>query len=50
MIAAFAKFIFETSPFDPLTTALLAGFAEFGFDGRVHLTRAGESYLSGIAK
>lgn len=44
----FARFIFETSPFDPLTTALFAGFAVMGFDGVVYLTEAGAEYLESL--
>jgi len=41
----FARIFFENSPFGPLWSALAAGFAEYGFDGRVYLTRSGAEYL-----
>ena len=41
----FARFIFENSPWGPLFSALAAGFAEYGFDGQVYLTRSGAEYL-----
>jgi hypothetical protein len=44
----FARLIFENSPFGPLVSALLAGFAEIGFDGGVYLTGAGEDYLRSL--
>jgi hypothetical protein len=40
-----SRFIFENSPWGPFWTALFAGYAELGFDGRLHLTRAGAEYL-----
>lgn len=42
---AFARFLFETSPFNEFWSAVLVGFAEIGFDGRVYLTRSGAEYL-----
>lgn len=41
-----SSLIFEQTDFlPPLWSALLAGFATVGWDGRVWLTQAGEEYL-----
>ncbi len=42
---AFAKFLFENSPWEPSWTALIVGYAVLGFDGRMYLTADGEAYL-----
>jgi hypothetical protein len=41
-------FLFEHSPWSPFWSALLSGYAEVGWDGRVYLTAAGEEYLRGL--
>ena len=40
-----SRLIFEYSPFDPLITSLMSGYAAIGFDMRVYLTPAGAEYL-----
>lgn len=43
-----ARVIFETCPFGPAYSALLAGFAAIGFDGQMYLTKAGAAYLESL--
>jgi hypothetical protein len=45
---AFARLIFETSPLTPFWSAIAAGFAMAGPDGRVYLTNAGQEYLDSL--
>jgi hypothetical protein len=43
-----ARLIFESSLLDPLWTALAAGYATVGPDGRVYLSESGAEYLEGL--
>ena len=45
---AFARFLFENSPWEPSWTALIVGYAVLGLDGQMYLSLAGEEYLEGI--
>ena len=46
MSKAIARFMFESSPFDPFWSAFLVGFCIIGPDGKVYLTEAGAEYLN----
>jgi hypothetical protein len=46
---ALSAFLFENSPYNPFLSAWLVGFCEFGFDGQVYRTLAGDEYLDGLA-
>jgi hypothetical protein len=45
---ALARLIFESCPFGPEWSALLAGFAVIGPDGQMYLTPMGEIYLESV--
>ena len=44
-----ARFIFESSPWNPFWSAWLAGYAVIGPDGQIYLTSAGQEYLDGAS-
>ena len=42
-------FLFEHSLLSPFWSALLSGYAEVGWDGRVYITASGQDYLDSLS-
>ena len=43
------RYLFEASPFGPVLSALMVGYAIVGADGQLYLTDLGAAYLEGGA-
>ena len=48
MTRAFARFLFEHSPWDSFWSAWFVGYCIVGTDGQVYLTDEGQEYLDSV--